>query len=102
MDIAVAFDRSVDEEERLDVRIRLILDLMDALKTDDIDVSDLDTIRPEVGIEAIRSGTILIGDEDRLHAYQQDFKEARSGHAESHEERMQRLDDIVDRLEAKL
>lgn len=102
VDIAVAFDRTVDDEERLDARIQLILDLMDALKTDNIDVADLDSIRPEIGLNAMRSGELLIGDEEQLNPYVEDFEEARSNHEESHEDRVRRLGDIVDRLEAKL
>lgn len=40
--------------------------------------------------------------EERLKSYRGEFEAARSGHETSHEERMERLGDIVDRLEDKL
>lgn len=97
LDIAVEFDvdHSVDERHR--ARLELIVDLMEALDTDDIDVADLSAIRPAVGASALRTGVVLLGDADRVERLREDF-ERRTTHR-SHEERMRAFDELLARLE---
>lgn len=102
IDIAVAFDDTVDADDRLSARIDLIVDLMEALETDAVDVADFDAIRPAVGAHAIRTGDRLLGDAATSQRYLDKFTREQSPTPESHEERMDRLKEIVDRLEAKL
>jgi predicted nucleotidyltransferase len=64
VDIAVAFPEQLSESERLDCRIELVVDLMEALGTNDVDLADLDAIRPEVGLQAIETGQPLLEDEE--------------------------------------
>ena len=51
VDIAVEFDESVDDRFR--ARLTLGADLARALSTDDVDVVDLDDVRPAVGYSAL-------------------------------------------------
>ena len=59
-DVAVGFEESVPASGRLDRRVALV----DALGTDHVDVADLDGIRPEVGLAALETGRVLLGDRD--------------------------------------
>lgn len=102
IDIAVAFDDSVDPDDRLSARIDLIVDLSARLGTDDIDIADLASIKPIVGEHAMRTGTLLIGDEAGRQTYLDHFHDEQNTAPASHEERMERFRSIVERLEAKL
>lgn len=95
-DIAVEFDADLSVDERHRVRLELIVDLMEALETDDVDVTDLSTIRPAVGASALRTGVILIGDDERVEQLRADFE--RRATRRSHEERMHAFDELLDRL----
>jgi len=98
VDVAVAFDETLSELERFDRRIELVVDLMDALGTDNVDVADLDAIRPEVGLDALETGHVLVGDQETCEEYRERF-EREVPSAETHEDRMRRFDAILDRLE---
>ena len=98
IDIAVAFAKQLSEAERFEARIELIVDLMAALGRDDVDLADLDTIRPEVGLQALDTGQTLIGDEEVHEEYREQFERAASSMG-THEERMRRFDAILTRLE---
>lgn len=102
IDIAAAFDETVDRDDRLSARIDLIVDLSARLGTDDIDVADVASIKPTVGEHAMRTGTLLVGDEASRQEYLERFQDERPSSPASHEERMERLQSIVDRLETKL
>jgi len=97
IDLAVEFDDSLSEEERHRARLDLIVDLMEALRVNDVDVTDLDGIRPAVGASALRTGVVLLGSHDRITELRERF-EARATDR-SHEERMRQFDELIERLE---
>jgi predicted nucleotidyltransferase len=101
VDVAVAFKPSLTAAERLEVRIELTTALAKALGTNDVDVTDLDSVRPEVGVRAVETGTVLVGDQETLEEYADRYERA-SGAEETHAERMRRFDDILERLEAQV
>lgn len=97
VDIAVEFEsEDVALPRRHRARATLVADLAEALGTDDVDVADLDTVRPAVGAAALGSGILLVGDEDRAVSLREHFEERTE--TETHEDRLQRFDAIVDRL----
>ena len=98
IDIAVVFSESLSESARFDCRIELIVDLMETLGTDDVDLADLETIRPEVGRQALEKGQTLIEDKEIHQAYRDQF-EREASPVGTHEERMQRFDALLSRLE---
>lgn len=100
VDIAVAFDSELSGAERVARRSALTADLMEELGTNRVDVADLDAIDPAVGLDAIRTGTLIVGDEAALDRYRSRFETAVSD--ESHADRMARFESILDRLEGKV
>lgn len=98
IDIAVAFPESLSESARFDCRLDLVVDLMEALGTDDVDVTDFDTVRPEVGLQAVETGQILIGDRETRKAYREQF-ERDAPSVGTHEERMRKFDAVLRRLD---
>lgn len=101
IDIAVAFTEHLSESERLDCRIELVVDLMEALGTDDVDLADLETIRPEVGLQAIETGQSLLGGEATREEYRKQFEREASTRG-THEERMDNFDALLRRLEERV
>lgn len=100
VDIAVGFEGDLSSSERLDRRIEMTTDLMETLGTNDVDVADLDSIRPGVGAAALRTGILLVGDGDVVDEYLDRFD--RETQDETHEERMRRFDAILERLEGQV
>jgi predicted nucleotidyltransferase len=98
IDIAVAFVEELSDAERFDCRIELVVDLMEALGRDDIDLADLNTIRPEVGLQALETGLTLIDNQEAHEEYRDQFEREASS-VGTHEERMQQFDAILTRLE---
>lgn len=101
VDIAVAFDDSLSADQRLQQRIDLTTALMTTLETDRVDVTDLDAVRPTVGREALETGTHLLGDQSTAMAYRKRF-ESELDDSETHEQRMQQFDALLDRLDARV
>lgn len=101
VDVAVAFETKLSPADRLRQRIELTTDLAAALGTDEIDVADLEEIRPAVGRTALKDGTVLLG-EEFADEYLEQFEAARERTAETHDERMERFDAVLDRLEARM
>lgn len=101
IDIAVAFDEELSPSQRLDKRIELTTELMTNLETDAVDVADLETIRPSVGRSALESGDVLLGDRSTVQAFRRQFEPEQTD-ADTHDDRMQRFDSILDRLAAKV
>lgn len=97
VDVAVAFEESLPPEDRHRARIDLVVDLMETLEVNDVDVTDLDGVRPAVGASALRTGVVLVGDQDRFDQLREEF-ESRTTEL-THEERMRAFDEIIDRLE---
>lgn len=100
VDVAVEFDPAVSDDERRQSRLDLIVDLSRTLGIDDVDVTDLDTIRPDIGASALEHGIVLVGDDERIRELRVDF--ARRMTERTHEERMERFDDALDSLEEKV
>lgn len=102
VDIAVAFDGDRSPQERLELRIDLVVELTRALEMDAVDVTDLESVRPEIGISALRTGIVLIGEEDRVERLLDELEREVVTDRETHEDRMRRLDSILEQLEANV
>lgn len=95
VDVAVEFEDHLSPARRLQSRVELYVDLANALRTDRVDVVDLASVEPSVGHSALSAGELLVGDGDRVETLREEF--AAQIPDESHEERLDRLGDIVDR-----
>lgn len=102
VDIAVAFDGDRSPQERLELRIDLVVELTRALEMDAVDVTDLESVRPEIGISALRTGIVLIGEEGRVERLLDELEREVVTDRETHEDRMRRLDSILEQLEANV
>jgi predicted nucleotidyltransferase len=102
VDIAVAFEETLSATERLDTRIEVTTALVKTLGTNDVDVTDLDSVRPEVGANALKTGTRLVGDPTLLQAYAKRFEQELKENEETHMERMRRFDALLERLETQV
>lgn len=100
VDVAVAFEQGLSSATRLERRIELTTALSKALGIDDIDVTDLDRVRPEVGRSVLETGIVLVGDDQVLDEYRERFE--RDATDESHDDRMRRFDDVLERLEGRV
>ncbi|MCU4718157.1 hypothetical protein [Halapricum hydrolyticum] len=72
-----------------------------SLRTDAVDVADLETIRPEVGATALTDGTVLVGDRSTVDTYRKRFARERADD-DTHSDRMEQFDAILERLDAKV
>lgn len=97
MDVAVAFDPSLSDRQRYRARIALIVALTRELGTDDVDAVDLDTISPDIGLAALEEGRVLVEDDERSEDLRGKY-EAQTAET-THEERMARFDELLDRME---
>lgn len=97
VDVAVAFDSTVSDEQRPRARIELIVDLTRALGTEDVDVVDLDAVRPKIGKAALEDGLVLVGDPGEAERRRAAFETRTT--ERTHEERMQRFDELLGRME---
>jgi len=97
IDIAVKFDQALSDERRRRARLKLLVDLTQKLGTDDIDVTDLDGVVPKIGASALGDGIILVGSDERAEVLQTRFESEIS--PESHEDRMNRFDDLLTEME---
>lgn len=100
VDVAVEFDASLSGGDRFHARIALIVALTRALGTDDVDVVDLDGVRPEIGRSALAHGLVLVGDEDRADDLSTRFE--RRANRPTRAERRARFDDALARMEEKV
>jgi len=100
VDIAVEFGDTLSTDERHRARLDLIVDVQETLGIDDVDVVDFGGVRPAVGASALRTGVVLVGDEERVERLREDFESRTTNR--SHDERMREFDDIIERLEASL
>jgi len=101
VDVAVAFEGARDASDRLEGRISLTVDLIDALGTDRVDVADLDAIDPAVGLSALRTGRRLVGSKTTADRYRRGFEQAVGGET-THDERMAAFDALLERLEGQV
>ncbi|MFC6721075.1 type VII toxin-antitoxin system MntA family adenylyltransferase antitoxin [Halobacteriaceae archaeon SHR40] len=97
VDVAVAFDPSLSDGQRYRARIALIVALTRELGTDDVDVVDLDGVSPEIGLAAFDDGRVLVEDVERSEEFREEY-EAQTTES-THEERMERFDELLDRME---
>jgi predicted nucleotidyltransferase len=74
VDVAVAFEEGLSSTEQMTHRSRLTADLMSTLGTNDVDVADLDAIRPAIGASALRTGRLLLGDPATVERYLERFE----------------------------
>ena len=102
VDVAVAFDEDCTPSERLDRRIDLTTDLVESLGANDVDVTDLDSVRADVGNSALQHGTLLVGEMETLEEYRERFERETRSRNDTHEERMDRFDALLERLEGRV
>ena len=95
IDIAVEFLPSVEDE--FTAQLKLGVDLTSALGTDDVDVIDLQCVRPAVGYSALARGTVLVGDAEPATELQAQFDRDRERLSST--ERQNRFDNALGRLE---
>lgn len=94
IDVAVEFLPSVADQFK--AQLELGVDLTAALGTDDVDVVDLQTVRPAVGYSALADGTVLVGDSERVAELSARFDRKRE--CSTSTERRERFDDALGRL----
>ena len=97
--MAVAFDSALSDEQRFRARIDLVVDLTRALGTDEVDVVDLDAVRPTVGAAALEDGFVLVGDPEEVERRRAEFESRTT--ERTHDERMRRFDELLARMEEK-
>jgi predicted nucleotidyltransferase len=97
VDVAAEFDESLSRAKRREARLDLIVDLMKTLGVNDVDVTDLDDVRPAIGASALRTGIVLVDEEDRVDRLLDAFEAETTDR--SHEERMRQFDELLARLE---
>ncbi|WP_459889436.1 type VII toxin-antitoxin system MntA family adenylyltransferase antitoxin [Halostagnicola bangensis] len=102
IDVAVAFDGDRSPQERLELRIDLVVELTKALEMDAVDVADFESIRPGIGIAALQTGTVLVGENDQVQHLLGDLEQEVTTDGETHEDRMRRFDSILEQLEANV
>ncbi len=100
IDVAVEFDPAVADDERYRHRLSLVVDLSQALGTDDLDLVDLDTVRPAVGLSALQDATLLVGNQDRREQLVSEFE--RQAETPTAAQRCDRFDAALDRLEERV
>ena len=100
VDVAVEFDPAVADDERYRHRLSLVVDLSQALGTDDLDLVDLDTVRPAVGLSALQDATLLVGDHERREQLVSEFE--RQAEMSTAAQRRDRFDAALDRLEERV
>ena len=97
VDVAVAFDASLSDDQRSRALIDLVVGLTRALGTDDIDVVDLDAVCADVGAKALEDGLVLVGDPTEADRRRAAFE--RRTTERTHNERMRRFDELLARME---
>jgi len=100
IDVAVAFEGEMPASRRLEKRIELTTDLMTTLGTDAVDVTDLDAVTPAVGRDAMETGQLLVGNRSTLEEYRKRFERQHTAGTETHDDRMEQFDSIIERLDA--
>ncbi|WP_092902973.1 type VII toxin-antitoxin system MntA family adenylyltransferase antitoxin [Halostagnicola kamekurae] len=102
IDVAVAFDGDRSPQERLELRIDLVVELTKALEMDAVDVADFESIRPDIGLSALQTGTVLVGEKDQIEQLFDELEQEVTTDEETHEDRMRRFDSILEQLEANV
>ena len=74
IDIAVEFDSDVADDDRFRARLSLVVALSQTLGTDDLDIVDLGTVRPPVGLSALEDCIVLVGDDSRVDDFLTEFE----------------------------
>lgn len=97
VDLAVEFHEELSDDERHRATLELIVDLMEALGVNDVDVTDLEGVRPTVGASALETGIVVLGDDEHVAELRERLDGRRT--VRSHAERMRRFDELLARLE---
>lgn len=97
VDVAVEFHEGISEGKRHRARLRAIVELSRALGTDDVDVADIDGLRPEVGASALGEGIVVLGDPDRAERLRERCAERTSTMTDA--DRRKRFDQLLTELE---
>lgn len=96
VDLAVEFDDSISEQEYADARLGLIADLTSALGQNEIDVADLEDMKPAVGKSAFEHGVVIVGSRDEANRYLEQFTQVIPP---SNRTRRERFDDLLTQIE---
>lgn len=96
VDVAVEFEDGIDAG--LDARLSLLSDLSVALGRDDVDLGILPDLDPRIGRSAVKDGELLVGDPDRLAAYEERFEDA----IEPRPPAGERFDAVIERVDEAL
>ena len=100
IDIAVEFDPSVADDYQHRALLSIVVALSQALDTDDLDLVDLDTVRPTVGLSALQDATVLVGDDSRREQLLSEFE--RRAETPTADQRRDRFDAALERLEERV
>jgi|AntRauTorcE11898_2_1112593.scaffolds.fasta_scaffold50169_2 predicted nucleotidyltransferase len=96
VDVAVELDSSVDDRGK--AKVALLTALSVELDRNDVDLSLVSDLDPDVGVAAFTDGILLYGSRDRYEALCARFEDRRSGDDRSLRERLDRTIENVDRL----
>ncbi len=97
VDVAVEFDAGLSPENRPRARLDVIADLTRELGTDDVDVVDLDGVRPEIGVAALEGGVLLVGNSRRADQLRKRFTDRTT--EDTRDDRLARFDDLLAEME---
>lgn len=97
VDVAVEYHPSVGEDDRYRTHVRLVANLTQATGTDDVDVIDLGTVRPSVGLSVLADAIVLVGSSDRVDRLTREFEQRAPETTRA--SRRERFDDVLAKLE---
>ncbi|WP_166377220.1 nucleotidyltransferase family protein [Halorubrum sp. BOL3-1] len=97
VDVAVEFDEELSPEHRRRARLDVMADLTRELGTNDVDVTDLDGVRPEIGVAALQGGVLLVGNSRRADQLQKRFSDRTTEY--TRDDRLDRFDDLLTEME---
>lgn len=66
IDIAVYFDQMLGPDERFDLRLEVLGELVDLFKTDDIDLVVLNDAPPLLAHRILKEGLLIFSDNDKI------------------------------------
>ncbi|AUX10543.1 hypothetical protein AArcSl_2932 [Halalkaliarchaeum desulfuricum] len=97
VDVAVEFDGELSPDERRRARLDVIVDLTRELGTDDVDVVDLDGVRPAIGKAALERGVLLVGSPGRADRRRREFADRTT--EDTRGDRLDRFDALLTEME---
>jgi len=102
VDIGIVFVDELTATERLEVQVELVATLTETIKQDLIDITDLERVDPGVGRSALQNGVILVDNPPLVDRLQARYEREYTAEVESHADRMNRFDSLLDRLEGRV